>query len=135
MTEMLYWLVGFIAKIHGCILHLNDEFEYNFTDKELHFLVVGLIGMGLVLAIYPLFKWLARRHHEMVITWIYVFTLMVVLTFAIEIGQKVTGTGSMDFADIMFGLVGFIAMFAVFSLGRMVYHLIRGWIRRRRDRR
>lgn len=135
MKELLYWIVGFIAKIHGHILQLNDEFEYNFTDKELHFLVIGLIGMGLVFVIYPLFKWLARGHHEMVITWIYVFTLMVVLTFAIEIGQKVTNTGSMDFADIMFGLVGFIAMFAVFSLGRMLYHWIRDWIRRRKNKR
>lgn len=96
-------------------------------------MVIGLIGMALVLVIYPLFKWLSRRHHEMVITWIYVFTLMIVLTFAIEIGQKVTNTGNMEFADIMFGLIGFIAMFAVFSLARMLCHLIRDVIRRRRE--
>lgn len=130
MKEFLYWCVGIIAKIHNHILRLNDSFEYSFTDKELHFLLVGLMGMGLVFVIYPVFKWLARRHHEMVITWIYVFTLMVVFTFAVEIGQKVTNTGVMDFADIMFGLVGFIAMFGVFLLLRALYHLIRDAVKR-----
>lgn len=134
IKEILYWCVGRIASVHSYILRLNDAYEYHFTDKELHFLVIGLIGMGLVLVIYPLFKWLARRHHEMVITWIYVFTLMIVLTFAIEIGQQVTNTGNMEFADIMFGLVGFLAMFAVFSLIRILYHLIRSAIRRSREK-
>ena len=46
------------------------------------------------------------------------------ITFAIEIGQKITNTGNMEFADIMFGLVGFIAMFLVFLAVRGVYHLI-----------
>ena len=58
MKEMLYWAVGWITKIHNYILHLNDAFEYNFTDKELHFLVVGVLGMGLVFGIYPIFRWL-----------------------------------------------------------------------------
>lgn len=39
------------------------------------------------------------------------FTLIIVITFAIEIGQKVTNTGNMEFADIVFGVVGFIVMF------------------------
>lgn len=134
MKELLYWGVGIVAKIHTYILRLNDTFEHSFTDKELHFLVMGLIGMALVFGLYPLFKWLAKKHHEMAITWIYVFTVMVVLTFAIEIGQKLTHTGNMEFADIMFGLVGFMAMFAVFSILRGLYHVIRTAFRQRRNR-
>jgi hypothetical protein len=53
-----------------------------------------------------------------------VFTLMVVITFAIEIGQKITNTGTMEFADIVFGLGGFLAMFAVFEAVRLLIHLI-----------
>ena len=64
----------------------------------------------------------------MVIAWIYVFTVMIVLTFAIEIGQKITNTGNMEFADIMFGLVGFLAAFGVFSIIRGIYHLIRKYV-------
>ena len=133
MKTLLYWCVGMIARIHNYILQLNDAFEYNFSDKELHFLVIGLLGLFMVFGIYPLFRWLARRHHEMVITWIYVFTLIVVITFAIEIGQNITGTGSMEFADIVFGIVGFIVMFAAFALIRMLFHGILRGIRRRRD--
>ena len=60
----------------------------------------------------------------MVISWIYVTTLIVVITFAIEIGQKITNTGNMEFADIMFGLIGFLAIFFVFCFVRGIYHVI-----------
>lgn len=130
MKELLYWIVECIAKIHGYILRLNDAYEYNFTDKELHFLVIGLMGMGFIFIVYPIFKWLAKHNHVMVIAWIYVFTLIIVITFAIEIGQKVTNTGNMEFADIMMGVIGFVVMFLIFSIIREVYKAIRSLIRR-----
>ena len=126
MKEFLYGIIGLIATLHSKIMGLNDAYEYNFTDKELHFLVIGVIGMMMIFVIYPIFKWLAKNDHIMTITWIYVFTLIIVLTFAIEIGQKVTNTGMMEFADIMFGLVGFLVMYLVFALCREVFHVIVG---------
>ena len=45
---------------------------------------------------------------------------MVVLTFAIEIGQGITHTGTMDFDDIVFGLVGFMVMFLIFAAIRSI---------------
>ena len=122
MKEFLYRIVELIAKFHNLFLRLNDEYEYYFTDKELHFLIIGFLGMGFIFVVYPIFKWLAKHDHVMTIAWIYVFTLIIVITFAIEIGQKVTGTGTMDFADIMFGVVGFIVMFIVFSVIRGIWH-------------
>lgn len=92
MKELLYWIVEWIAKIHSHILRLNDAYEYNFTDKELHFLVIGMMGMGFIFVVYPVFKWLEKHDHVMVIAWIYVLTLIIVITFAIEIGQKASGT-------------------------------------------
>ena len=129
MKELLYWIVEWIAKIHIHILRLNEAYEYNFTDKELHFLVIGMMGMGFIFVVYPVFKWLAKHDHVMVIAWIYVLTLIIVITFAIEIGQKVTGTGNMEFADIVMGVFGFIVMFLVFSVVRGIYKLIRNLIR------
>lgn len=122
MGSMLYAIVGEIAKIHERILSLNNKYEYNLSDKTLHFLVIGFLGLVLVFVVHPIFKWLARTGHTMVITWIYVFTLIVVITFAIEIGQKISGTGAMEFADIVFGVVGFIYMFIIFLLFRFAYH-------------
>ena len=106
---------------------MNDRFEYDFSDKDLHFLVIGILGMLMIFVVYPLFKWLADKKHVMVIAWIYVFTLIIVITFAIEIGQKISNTGNMEFADIMFGVMGFIVMFAVFAVIRGIYHGIR-WL-------
>ena len=132
MTKFLYWIVELIAKIHSWLLKLNDAYEYNFSDKELHFLIIGALGMLMIFVVHPMFKWLARNNHVMVISWIYVFTLIIVITFAIEIGQRVTHTGSMEFADIMFGVMGFISMFLVFSVIRGMYHVIVRLIRNAR---
>ena len=127
MRELLYGITEIIARIHNYIMHMNDRFEYDFSDKDLHFLVIGILGMLMIFVVYPLFKWLAGKNHVMVIAWIYVFTLIVVITFAIEIGQKISNTGNMEFADIMFGVMGFIVMFAVFAVIRSIYHGIR-WL-------
>ena len=127
MKEVLYWLVQGISVFHDYIMKLNDSYEYAFSDKELHFIVIAIIGMLLLFVVYPLFKSLSKNH-VMVIAWIYVFTVMIVLTFAIEIGQKITNTGNMEFADIMFGLVGFLAAFFIFSIFRFIYHLIKKYV-------
>jgi glycopeptide antibiotics resistance protein len=124
MKEFLYKIVEWIAEIHSYLMRINDNYEYHFSDKELHFIVIGLLGMLFIFIVYPVFKWLAKHNHVMVIAWIYVFTLILVITFAIEIGQKVTNTGAMEFADIVFGVIGFIVMFFIFSVVREIYHLI-----------
>lgn len=128
MKNFLYTIVAMIAKIHNSILTINDQVEYNFTDKELHFIVIGIIGLVLVLIIHPIFKWLSETGHVMVISFFYVFTVILVITFAIEIGQAVTGTGNMEFYDIVYGVVGFIAAFAAFSIIRGIYNLIRNYL-------
>ena len=129
MRELLYACVGLITKIHDKVMQINNAYETNFSDKDLHFLVIGLLGLAMIFVVYPLFKYLAKKNHVMVIAWIYVFTVIVVITFAIEIGQKITHTGAMEFADIMFGIVGCLAMFAAFVVLRMIYHGILRLIR------
>jgi len=121
LKKFLYLIVEIIAKVHSKLLSLNDYSEYNFTDKQLHFLVIGALGMAMIFVIYPIFKWLAKENHVMVIAWFYVFTVIIVITFAIEIGQKATGTGAMEFADIVFGIGGYIVMFMIFALIRAIY--------------
>ena len=111
--------VVFVAKMHSKILTLNDAYQQNFTDKQLHFLVVGISGLLLLMVIYPLFK-LLSRNHVLMIAFIYVFTLIIGLSFAIEIGQRISGTGTMDFGDIIFGLSGFLLMFAIFAVVREI---------------
>ena len=123
MERMLEGMVIFVAKIHNYILSLNDAYEKNFTDKQLHFLVIGILGMLILMVIYPLFK-LLSENHILVIAFIYVFTVIVVITFAIEIGQKISDSGTMDFADIVFGIAGFLLMFVIFAVIRQIFPAI-----------
>ena len=124
MTSLLYKLIEIITLIHEKILSWNDIYEYNFTDKQLHFIVVGILGMGLLLLIHPFFKFLAQKKLTLVISWIYVVTLLLALTFSIEIGQRITKTGYMDFRDIMYGMGGFFLLFGMFYAVRLVIKLI-----------
>ena len=123
MERMLEGMVIFVAKIHNYILSLNDDYEKNFTDKQLHFLVIGILGMLILMVIYPLFK-LLSENHILAIAFIYVFTVIVVITFAIEIGQKISDSGTMDFADIVFGIAGFLLMFVIFAVIRQILAII-----------
>ena len=118
MESFLYGILDFINYVHTYILSWNDAYEPNFTDKDLHFLVIGCLGMALIFIVQPLFTLLAKTNHVLVISWIYVFTLILLLTFAIEIEQKITKSGVMDFADIVFGIWGFMLMFFVYALIR-----------------
>ena len=66
---------------------------------------------------FTLFIALSRRH-VLVIAWIYVITVLVVFSFAIEIGQGFTGTGNMDLEDVISGLAGFMLLFLLFAAVR-----------------
>lgn len=124
MTSILYKLIEIITAIHEKILSWNDSYEYNLSDKQLHFIVVGVLGMGLFILIHPLFKFLAKRNLTIAISWIYVVTLLLVITFSIEIGQRITKTGYMDFKDILYGMGGFFLAFAAFLVIRLIIKLI-----------
>lgn len=106
------------AQVHGMLMHLNDSFELRLDDKALHFIVMAAIGMVLFFAVHFVFKRLARFSIS-AISFIYVFTVMTVLGFAIEIGQRITGTGNMDFADVVAGLYGVLAFFGVYTVVRL----------------
>lgn len=128
MREWIYVFITWVARVHDHILQINDAGGWYFDDKQLHFLTVGAFGMLLIFALYPLFKYLANSGHTMVITWIYVFTVILVLTFAIEIGQWYSGTGAMESADIAYGISGFLVMFIIFAILRGLYHAIKAMV-------
>ncbi len=125
IAELLDLFVRGIARIHDHILELNDSSSLVLSDKELHFVVMGVAGMAFLLVIYPLFLLLSKRH-VLVIAWIYVFTVMVMLSFAIEIGQGLSDTGTMDMRDVISGLAGFLALFFVFAIVRALFLAILG---------
>ncbi|MBO5995236.1 MAG: hypothetical protein J6Q41_06965 [Firmicutes bacterium] len=133
MRTIVYYLVNWIAGIHDKILSINDSRSFFLTDKQLHFLVIGLLGLLMIFIIYPIFKSLAENGHTMVVAWIYVFTVILVITFAIEIGQWYSGTGTMELADVGYGVAGFIVIFAVFAIIRGIYHAILRLVKKEKD--
>jgi TRAP-type uncharacterized transport system fused permease subunit len=136
MKEMIYQIIYYVARVHDQILSINDDGGYYFNDKQLHFLVIGGVGLAMIFVIYPIFKLLAKYGHTMVIAWLYVFTLVLVICFAIEIGQWYSGTGRPEAADIMCGIGGFLFMFAVFAIIRGLFLAIINLIKgdKRKDR-
>ena len=128
---ILYEGTMVVAQIHESLMHLNDNFELYFGDKDMHFIEMAVLGMILFFMVHFVFKRLAKWSIT-AISFIYVFTVMTVLGFAIEIGQKITGTGDMDFQDVVAGLYGVLAFFAVYTVYRLIVLLVRHLMRGRK---
>lgn len=129
--SILYEGTMVVAQIHESLMHLNDNFELYFGDKDMHFIVMAVLGMILFFMVHFVFKRLAKWSIT-AISFIYVFTVMTVLGLAIEIGQKITGTGNMDFQDVVAGLYGVLAFFAVYTVYRLIVLLVRHLMRGRK---
>ncbi len=129
--SILYEGTMIVAQIHESLMHLNDNFELYFGDKDMHFIVMAVLGMILFFMLHFVFKRLAKWSIT-AISFIYVFTVMTVLGLAIEIGQKITGTGDMDFRDVVAGLYGVLAFFAVYTVYRLIVLLVRHLMRGRK---
>ena len=129
--SILYEGTMIVAQIHESLMHLNDNFELYFGDKDMHFIVMAVLGVILFFMVHFVFKRLAKWSIT-AISLIYVFTVMTVLGLAIEIGQKITGTGDMDFRDVVAGLYGVLAFFAVYTVYRLIVLLVRHLMRGRK---
>ena len=122
-----------MAQVHDMLMRINDGFELQLGDKDWHFIIMALVAMMLFFMVHFVFKRLAKWSITAVY-FIYVFTVMTVFGFAIEIGQKITGTGEMDFADIVAGLYGVLMFFAVYSVYRLLILLISWLFNRKKNR-
>ncbi len=134
MRDLIYRAIYWVAGIHDDILSINDQGGYYFNDKQLHFIVIGVLGMVGIFVFYPMFKLLAKYGHEMVIAFLYVFTLVLVVTFAIEIGQWYSGTGRMESEDMVYGIAGFLVMFFIFAFIRALFLAIKSLVSKDEER-
>ena len=120
---LLRELTLIMAQVHDSLMRLNDGFELQLDDKGLHFAIMALLAMALFFVVHAVFRRLAKWSITAV-SFIYVFTVMTVLGLAIEIGQRITGTGQMDFGDVVAGLYGVLAFFAVYTVYRVIVLLV-----------
>ena len=124
-SKIISKIITVVTYLHTEILGLNDSYELYLSDKELHFYVVAIFGFILLVVLFPLFNFLVKRKKTLYITWIYVFTFLLAFTLLIEVGQKLSGTGDMDYMDTVAGLVGFLLVSLIVFILRWLFMFIR----------
>jgi len=130
LKEIIIALAEIVNNIHDLLV---DMFGLHMSDKELHFWVIGIIGMVTFFVVYFFFKIIEKmKWSTAIISFIYTFTVMVVLVFAIELQQAITNRGNMEFADAVMGLWGFIVLFLVYAvLAVLIYFIFQAFNRKK----
>lgn len=133
MYRIIYFFINLVTKLHNKFLSINDNRGLALTDKQLHFLIIGIFGFCLLFLIQPIFEWIAKKGGTIIISFLYVFTIVIVISFAIEIGQAYTGTGMMDFYDIASGLLGFFVFFAIYLIIYLIFVFGKSLLRKKQQ--
>lgn len=131
MADLLKFLAYIINGIHDFIENLARAININVSDKELHFWVIGGLGLAVFLITDSIFKKISRWNIS-VISFIYTLTVLLVFVFGLEIEQKITGRGNMEFEDIIYGLWGFIALFVVCLCVKIFIYMTNKYIFKRK---
>lgn len=129
MKDLILIIAEIVNGIHDVIMSMTSELGWSLTDKDLHLWVFGIIGILAFAVVHAMFKTLAK-YSITAISFIYTFTILLVIVFAIEIQQKVTGRGQMSFDDAVISLWGFLLFFAVFLILKGIYIGIRNSVKK-----
>jgi hypothetical protein len=117
-------ITNIINAFHDFLMQMASNSGFNLSDKDLHLWVFGIIGIISFFVVHMVFKSLAK-YSVTAISFIYTFTVMLVLVFAVEIEQKITGRGQMEFDDAVISLWGFLLFFAVFLILKGIFLLVK----------
>ena len=109
LNDWLYLIVDLFASVHDRVVEYNRILPTSFSDKELHFLVIGFFSLLMLIVLYPIFLFLVQHKCVAILTWLFAFIFVVFTCFSIEFGQYMTGTGSMELSDVTYGVMGFAA--------------------------
>lgn len=131
MAQLLTFFITNINKLHNWILNLNDIYGLNFTDKQLHFWIFGLAALAFYFVMIKFFKVLSKVSISL-IAFLFTFTVLLGISLAIEVGQRITQQGVMDFQDVVSGMYGFLVLF---SIAFVIELIIKLWKRAFRSRR
>ncbi|QDP41218.1 hypothetical protein [Radiobacillus deserti] len=114
MKDVILSIADIINRIHDVLI---ETFGFQMSDKDLHFWIIGIIGLFTFFIVLAVFTLLSKLKFSVtILSFIYSFTVMVVLVFAIELQQAITNRGNMEFADAVIGLWGFIVFFIGFII-------------------
>jgi len=129
VKEIIRILADGVNHLHDVLSHILGA---AMTDKQLHFWVMGLLGVGLYLIVYIVFKLISKFSFSIpIISFIYTFTVIIVIVFAIELEQALTNRGNMEFADAVAGINGFLVFFGLYALIALIVYAVWRTIRNR----
>lgn len=123
MDNILRGLAHAINNLHDFIISFFSTLGVCISDKDMHFWLMGIIGIVIFLVTDAIFKRIARWSVS-IISFVYAFTVLMVIVFALEIEQGITGSGIMEFADIVAGIWGFLVIFGAYLGIRIILHLV-----------
>lgn len=115
MIEILNALTNIMNMVHSLIISIVSMLGFSVNDKMLHFFFIGIMGLLLYVIVDLVFKKLAKFGISL-LSMLYAFSVIVVVSIVIEIQQKLTGEGNMEFADIVYGLLGFALFFIIYLI-------------------
>lgn len=133
MKEIILIVAEIINTMHDIILDLTTFAGLDVTDKDLHLWIMGMIGIFIFGCTHVFFKYLSKFGIT-AISFVYAFTVMVVIVFAIEIQQQITGRGQMEFDDAVIGLWGFLLFFGAFLLIKAINKGIHSLMKRKNSK-
>ena len=127
LKETIQMFAALVNNLHDWIqIFVYDSLHLNVTDKDLHFWIMGFIGIFVFLFVLIVSKIIAKMPFGItILSFLYTFTCMIVLVFAIEIQQALTNRGNMEFQDAIIGLWGFFVFFLVFVAVSALFFLAR----------
>lgn len=133
MTGIIKLIAAITNNLHDLITQFSLQMGLNLTDKQLHFIVIAIIGMFIYLVTNQIFKFLAKYSIGL-LSFIYTFTVLLVIVFAIEIEQKITHRGNMEFNDIVAGVWGFLLVFFAYLVVVGIIYLIKKAVKKFRNK-
>ncbi|MFC4323398.1 hypothetical protein [Litchfieldia salsa] len=134
MKEVIKLIAEITNISHDLLMDFSDAMGWQLTDKELHLWVMGIMGIIVFFVVQVVFKALAKWSITS-ISFIYSFTVLVVIVFAIEIQQKITGRGNMEFLDAVIGLWGFLLFFGAYLIIRLLIYGVKKLVRYMKENR
>ena len=132
MKDFILFIAEIINTLHDLIFAFSRSMGWNFTDKDLHLWVFGIVGILAFFVVNKVFKYLAQ-YSITAISFICTFTVVLVVVFAIEIQQGITGRGNMEFHDAVISIWGFVLFFAIYLGLRGVLYFIKKLFRKIRS--
>lgn len=115
MRILLKSLAGLVNYLHDLLLAISKALGLGLSDKDLHFWVIGALGLFIFIFSDYIFRFLAKWSIS-AISFLFTLTFVTVFVFAVEIEQAITGRGNMEFADITMGLYGFLIFTAIYLI-------------------